>query len=148
LFKDYCKSVIDRYGLSDNLVRHEAVQDIDYGIVHHISLEKPHFTVTTNKSTYNARAVVLAIGAGNSPCIPDQACGQGACHVFQIATFPDPSISLKMEMNRQTNVVVVGGGLTSAQVTDMAIRYGITKVWHIMRSECKGKVDYAPKWYR
>lgn len=139
LFKDYCKSVGDRYGLNDGLVKHETVQDIDYGIVHHISLEKPHFTITTDKNTYHARAAVLAIGAGNTPCIPNAAGGRGACHAFQITTFPDPVVRKKMKANRPTNVVVVGGGLTSAQITDMAVRYGITQAWHVMRSDCKGE---------
>ena len=35
--------------------------------------------------------------------------------------------------------MVIGGGLTSAQIGGLAIRRGVTKVWHIMR----GPLRYA-----
>lgn len=43
-----------------------------------------------------------------------------------------------IQQRRETNVVVVGGGLSSAQIVDMAVRKGVTKVWFLMRSEFKG----------
>lgn len=36
--------------------------------------------------------------------------------------------------------MVIGGGLTSAQITDMAVRHDVTKVWHVMRGSCKGEI--------
>jgi hypothetical protein len=37
-----------------------------------------------------------------------------------------------VDEKRFTNVMVVGGGLISAKIGDLAIRRGVTKVWHIM----------------
>ncbi len=45
----------------------------------------------------------------------------------------------KIKERKQTNVLVLGGGLTSAQLGDLALKHGVTKVWHIMRGELKGE---------
>lgn len=49
----------------------------------------------------------------------------------------------KIRQRKETNVVVVGGGLSSAQIADMAIRKGITRVWLLMRSEFKGEFVFS-----
>jgi len=98
----------------------------------------------TSRGIHYSRTVVLAIGAGGVPRLPASMSSEpvarmeGACHAFAIETFPDPSTKKKIEAGRATNVLVVGGGLTSAQLSDMAIRHGVTKVWHIMRGPMKG----------
>ncbi|KAF1344636.1 hypothetical protein BDV97DRAFT_58611 [Delphinella strobiligena] len=142
LFKDYCECVIDRYGLRKIFVRQESVRDIDFGIVPRISETDELFTVRTSRRLHFARTVVLAVGAGNAPAIPKSFTPEmntGACHAMQIRHFPDPSVKAKIRAGKTTNVMVIGGGLTSAQVTDMAIRHAVTKVWHIMRGACKVK---------
>lgn len=58
---------------------------------------------------------------------------------MQIQKFPDPVVQAKISAKKTTNVLVVGGGLTSAQLSDLAIRRGVTKVWHLMRGPCKVK---------
>jgi cation diffusion facilitator CzcD-associated flavoprotein CzcO len=58
---------------------------------------------------------------------------------MEIKTFPSPNLRSKIQQRRETNVVVVGGGLSSAQIVDMAVRKGVTKVWFLMRSEYKGR---------
>ncbi|TKA71713.1 hypothetical protein B0A49_03969, partial [Cryomyces minteri] len=149
LFSAYCDCVVQRYKLNKNLVRQEGVQDIDFGIVKQISDVDDIFTVTTNKGVHHARTVVLAVGAGNAPSIPDAGLTPpmvGQCHAMQIKEFPDPSVHVKMRAKKETNVLVVGGGLTSAQVADLAVSKGVTRVWHVMRSELKVKhfdVDLA-----
>jgi cation diffusion facilitator CzcD-associated flavoprotein CzcO len=57
---------------------------------------------------------------------------------MEIKTFPSPNVQDKIQRRQETNVVVVGGGLSSAQIVDMAVRKGVTKVWFIMRSGMKG----------
>ncbi|KAJ8611752.1 hypothetical protein MRB53_037759 [Persea americana] len=139
LFRKYCSFVAERYGLlEESLIKFAKVDDIDYGMVSALDNTKEMFTVRTNAATYHARSVVLAVGAGNKPTIPapfpESGC-ECACHVFQSMadTLPLPSKS------RRTNVLVIGGGLTSAQVTDKAIRQGVQQVYHLMRGPMKVK---------
>lgn len=40
---------------------------------------------------------------------------------------------------KSTSVVVVGGGLTSAQIADACITHGVKRVFLVMRSEVKVK---------
>jgi cation diffusion facilitator CzcD-associated flavoprotein CzcO len=141
LFQEHCECVVSRYGLHKNLVRQETVQDISYDYVLGMSEIDKIFTVKTNKAVRYARVVVLAVGPGNKPTIPGQLPDQhadGACHAMQIQQFPDPNLKRKIKAGKETNVVVVGGGLTSAQIADLAITKGVTKVWHLMRSGLKG----------
>lgn len=71
----------------------------------------------------------------------------GACHSSEIQTFPSPNVKSKIQQRQETNVVVVGGGLSSAQIVDMAVRKGVTKVWFLMRSDLKGKSDTSKSKY-
>lgn len=145
LFRDYCDCVIDRYGLRQNLVKQETVYDVDFGSVPNLDPDHDLFTIRTDHGLHYARTVVLAIGAGNSPTVPRPFVNHvgNACHAMQIRVFPDPSTKTKMKLGRRTNVVVIGGGLTSAQVADMAVRHGVSKVWHIMRGPLKGDENHC-----
>ncbi|OCL15459.1 FAD binding domain-containing protein [Glonium stellatum] len=143
LFSDHCACVINRYGLREGLIRKEEVQDIKYGYVDGITETGERvFAVHTGTKTHHSRTVVLAVGPGNPPKIPGMEHAQriqGACHSMHIKRFPDASTQKKIDATRVTNVMVVGGGLTSAQISDLAIRCGVTKVWHIMRGPLKVK---------
>lgn len=104
------------------------------------------FTVTSNSGPRYAKAVVVAVGPANVPEIPrlpsmpmDRGMLRQACHSMQIKEFPDPILQQRMNAKRPTNVLIVGGGLTSAQLSDLAIRRGVTKVWHMMRGPCRVK---------
>jgi len=146
LFKDYCECIVDRYGLRRGLVKQETARDIDFGITR-MSKDDELFTVRTDRGVHFARTVVLAVGAGNAPAIPRpfaSSITRGACHAMQIRQFPDPSVTAKIKAGKQTNVLVIGGGLTSAQVADMAVRRGVTKVWHLMRGPLKGIESSSP----
>lgn len=58
---------------------------------------------------------------------------------MQINGFPDAVVSAKIKAKRETNIVFVGGGLTSAQLADMAVRRDVTHVWHLVPGDCKVK---------
>jgi cation diffusion facilitator CzcD-associated flavoprotein CzcO len=140
--------VIDRYGLQAGLVRKEAVQDLKYAPVPALDADESVFTLTTDAGVHYARTVVLAIGPANPPnipCIPGMDAAARVCsvlpccHSMQIKRFPDPAVTAKIAAKREMNVIVVGAGLTSAQLADMAIRKGVTRVWHLMRGDCKVK---------
>ncbi|CAK7217690.1 hypothetical protein SBRCBS47491_003256 [Sporothrix bragantina] len=58
-----------------------------------------------------------------------------AGHTFHLRSVPDPLLTARIRrpLPSTTNVLVVGGGLTSAQITDLLVRHGVTRVWHLMR---------------
>ena len=106
------------------------------------------FTVTSSTGQkFYSRAVVLAIGAGGAniskifPWKPttEEEGASACCHSMEMKMFPSINVKNKIQSRRQTNVVVVGGGLSSAQLVDLAVRKGVTKVWLLMRSDFKGK---------
>lgn len=141
LFEGHCKQCINRYDLSSSLIRHEMVRDIVYDYFADVPVPHKTFLVKTNGCQYFARTVVLAIGGGNAPAIPSaipNMATPGACHAMQMRQCPAPEVVAKIRAGKQTNVLVVGGGLTSAQVSDLATHRGVCKVWHIMRGPMKG----------
>ncbi|KEY72412.1 hypothetical protein S7711_01080 [Stachybotrys chartarum IBT 7711] len=154
LFSEHCRHVADRYKLGSGMMRHEAVEDIDYSVVKGVSVDDEMiFTVTTASQKRFARTVILAVGPANTPRIPrvpsmpDAATLPHTCHSMNIKDFPDPVIVERMQAQRQTSVLVVGGGLTSAQLSDLAIRRGVTKVYHLMRGPCRIKhFDVGLEW--
>lgn len=115
-----------------------------------------------------AKGAVCAIGPGATPMIPDYLekkkrkilpcrakapAGPGWCHSTAIGmhgiTFPPPSLLAKArtEENAATTLVVIGGGLTSAQICDVAIRSGVPRVLLMMRSQMKVKpFDVGLEW--
>ncbi|KAK2797998.1 hypothetical protein FQN50_008994 [Emmonsiellopsis sp. PD_5] len=143
LFADYCRSTASRYGLDmpDQILAQE-VKDIRYDYVPEYSSIEKLFTVITDKGCFYAKAVVLAIGPGSTKNMPWQLSepeSAGACHTLDIQRFPAPNLSAKIRLRQETNVVVVGGGLSSAHIIDMAVKAGVGKVWHFTRGDLKVK---------
>jgi len=144
LFNDYCDDIVSRYDLQ-GLVHHAQVTDITYGDVGDLS-GSDIFSVTTNTGLYMAKIVVLAVGPGAKPCIP-QDCGllqtqEGSlCHCFDAggSTHIPDHVKRRISAGLSTNVVVVGGGLTSAQISDLLLRDGVCKVWLLLRGKYKLK---------
>ncbi|KAF5970599.1 FAD-binding protein [Fusarium bulbicola] len=152
LFCDHCEKVAARYNLSSNMIRKESLQHLDYDEVKGISIDgEKLFTVTSNKTRRYARTVVLAVGPANVakipriPSMPDEL--PQTCHSMHITEFPDPIVKARIAAKKTTNILVVGGGLTSAQLTDLAIRKGVSKVWHVMRGPLRIKhFDVGLEW--
>ncbi|CAI4217787.1 unnamed protein product [Parascedosporium putredinis] len=120
LFREHCEDVCNRYRLDENLVHQETVLDITYGPVRGVSIDdEPLFTITTNQRTWRARTA--------------------SCHSFHVDRVPDPVVRARIAAGARTNVLVVGGGLTAAQIADLAVRRGAAKVWLFMRGPCKVK---------
>lgn len=149
LFASHCGCVVDRYGLRGDMVQQEQVQDIQYDYVEEYSQSDKIFTVKTDKGTHHAKIVVLAVG-GNAPQIPGMKPleeMEGATHAMMIKDLPPPYMRNKISAKLPTNVVVVGGGLTSAQIADVAIRRGVRNVWLVMRGPLKIKpFDIGLEW--
>ncbi|PYH90139.1 hypothetical protein BO71DRAFT_388275 [Aspergillus ellipticus CBS 707.79] len=152
LFADYCDSIVSRYGLdSPDMIRQCEVEDIGYDYHSELSPSDKIFMVTAaDGSRFYSRVVVLAIGPGRTKILPFKLSGEemnGACHSTEIRSFPSPNVKAKIKQRQETNVVVVGGGLSSAQVVDMALRKGVTRVWFLLRSDFKVKhFDLALNW--
>lgn len=105
------------------------------------------FTLTTDQGTFFSKTVVLAVGPGSKPCIPIDSNLQldtipgSVCHCFDSTgehCLPEHVLQ-KIHQGSSTSVVVVGGGLTSAQIADLVIRRGVTKVWLLLRGNYKLK---------
>ena len=154
LFKQFCQDVVKRYGLGNSVQKSEVIS-IAY-TRSSTSSSRGVFKLETSTGVKKARIVVFAVGAGLHPSLPPGCpfCGLektgSVTHAFMDTPFPHfvkskaqsnlPTLLLrKIAARKQTNVMVVGGGLTSAQIVDTAISAGVSKVWHIIRSRMKVK---------
>lgn len=129
------------------MIQKETVADIRYGVEDDYPDHDKLFTVVTDKCVRYAKAVILAVGPANSPVLPSipslsfpgqseiKAQMPQACHSMQIPQrgFPDPIVKQRIQAGRKTNILVIGGGLTSAQLSDKAIHKGVDRVFHLMR---------------
>jgi lysine/ornithine N-monooxygenase len=156
LFIDFCQDVISRYDLH-SLIRKADVTSIEHAHLHAKDAAlspSPGFCITTVSSgTFGARAVILAVGVSSNPNIPSylspQSLDAGWCHssALKERAFLSDSLQMKIQSQRATHIVVIGGGLTSAQIVDLAIKGGIQKVFLICRSHVKVKdFDFPLSW--
>ncbi|KAF2001262.1 FAD/NAD(P)-binding domain-containing protein [Amniculicola lignicola CBS 123094] len=159
LFDAHCSKIVDRYQLYEGMIRHDAVLNIEYTSVSSFDEcevgsdisncsspdDESAFRLTTRDGVYFARIVVLAVGPGNAPSIPSipgllqHTLYLGHCHAMQLNDFPSPSVKNKIAKRASTNILIVGGGLTSIQLADLALKRGVTKVWLLMRGPLKVK---------
>ncbi|ORY64806.1 FAD binding domain-containing protein [Pseudomassariella vexata] len=150
LFASHCGCLIDRYALREDVVRQEEVLDIRYDYFDHIHSTDKVFAIQTNKGMHYSRTAVLAVGPANGPEIPGMLPGEptdAITHAMQITEMPSQRVRNKIAAKATTNVLIVGGGLTSAQLADLALRRGVTKVWLIMRGPLKVKpFDIGLEW--
>ncbi|WFD35721.1 hypothetical protein MCUN1_002582 [Malassezia cuniculi] len=96
-----------------------------------------------------AKAVISAVGTGGRPNVPDWLAThhEGWVHSTQLATpgfvFPPKDLT---ESDTST-LVVIGGGLSSAQICDIAIRRGVKRVVLLLRGHFKSKpFDLGLEW--
>ncbi|KIV87031.1 hypothetical protein PV11_02603 [Exophiala sideris] len=146
VFHDFCSDIVDRYELGDLIIRAK-VDNIDYGDLDGLT-NAEGFTLSTDQGVIFSRTVVLAVGPGYKPAIPFDSNlhlkkGRGSvCHCFDGNVgehcLPEQVLQ-KIDRGLHTSVVVVGGGLTSAQIADLVIRRGVTKVWLLLRRKYKLK---------
>ncbi|KAF2855494.1 FAD/NAD(P)-binding domain-containing protein [Plenodomus tracheiphilus IPT5] len=159
LFHCHCAEVVDRYDLSKDMLKHERVMDIGYddigtiGDFEHDSVmsedapedERKIFRIKTDQGVHYAHVVVLAVGPGNAPTIPtipglpNVGTHDGFAHAMHIKQFPPSHVTAKVKARRPTNIVIVGGGLTSIQLADVALKRGVSQVYLLMRGPLKVK---------
>ncbi|KAF2118212.1 hypothetical protein BDV96DRAFT_569491 [Lophiotrema nucula] len=160
LFDEHCDCVAKRYELGSDMIRKEKVVDIEHvdasdepnsdddSIVSVLSSDDDDtkvFRIRTDKDVHFARVVVLAVGPGNAPSIPSIAglptstSHEGFCHSMHLTDFPAPHIQAKINTRQPTHMLIIGGGLTSAQLADLATKRGVSKVFILMRGGLKVK---------
>ena len=116
------------------------------------------FTLKTSTGIRRARIVVFAAGPASQAALPsdspllDTKLNGSVSHVFakrnasQSRLFPEHVLK-KVQAHQRTSIAVVGGGLTSAQISAAATSAGISKVYHLMRSCLKVKhLDLSLPW--
>ncbi|MBW0487995.1 hypothetical protein O181_027710 [Austropuccinia psidii MF-1] len=166
IFREFCAAeLIERYHL-DSVIHQDTVMELSFGDLH-IKTEGlgRGFTVKTKLGRkYGAKFVVMSIGGQECPAIPQcisayQAAhgqtdsfhqGLGWCHsrCFSYGGTKEFKEAVKScKLNPDLSIVVIGGGLTSAQIADLAIRKGASKVVLICRGYLKTKhYDFPLSW--
>ncbi|OJJ51526.1 hypothetical protein ASPZODRAFT_409623 [Penicilliopsis zonata CBS 506.65] len=146
LFDAYCSSIVRRYSLdSPGQILHAEVSDITYSLHPELDEEKELFCITgSTGETFYARSVVLAVGAGTGgakifPFPLSEQERKAACHSLEITSFPPAGLRGKISRREETTILVVGGGLSSAQIVDMAIKKGVSRVHLLIRGDLKVK---------
>lgn len=147
VFEGFCKCCIERYDLGKDVVRYETVKNIAYDIDK--ELVEKIFTVQTSSGEYRARAVVLAPGAGK-PNIPLPFSADdlqvGASHAMQLQSqgLLSTAVRSRIKTHQRTRVLVIGGGLTSAQLAINALKAGVSHVDLMMRGPMKSMSSLTP----
>jgi thioredoxin reductase len=158
LFASQCAEVVNRYGLGQDLLHQERVMDVEYDEAQSFGIEREEvlledavdqdvkiFRITTDKGERLAKVVILAVGPGNAPSIPPLPGlsspwpHEGYAHAMQMKQFPPSHVKEKISARRPTNMLIVGGGLTSVQLADLAIKRGVSKTYLLMRGPLKVK---------
>ena len=147
LFRDHCDNVAERYCLGSDMIKKERVADIVYAENGKFPDEERVFEVKTGAGTaHYAKTVVLAVGNGDTPNIAEgfRPFLDSGLVSFARDTGPFPTAALreKIDAGRDTNILIIGGGLTSAQMADLAIERGVARVWLLTRGDLKGKMRF------
>lgn len=135
-FSDFCEKCIQRYGLQEHTIRQERVEDIDFDPYRKL------FKVSTTHGQHSARAVVMAV-RGGVPVIPPpfpSELPETASHAMWLedSTVLSSQLQAKIRAQKYTTALVIGAGLTSAQVADCLVRKGVRQVHLVMRGPWKG----------
>lgn len=149
LFRDYCQEIINRYNL-ENVVKKGKCKMIERDTLLVGNETIDGFTITTEDGrTFGSRAVVVSCGPIGKPnycpdCFPDGSCHTSHLFTRQVDFIPTETLNQRLS---DATTVVVGGGLTSAQICDALIRRGAQKVILLCRGELKVKhFDFDLDW--
>lgn len=151
-FRDFCHDLIARYNLANRVVRDE-VATIRYGEIH-IYDENRHengfIIITKLGRVFGSKVCVVASGHRGEINYPIASLHPGAtldhaCHSTHIfngeVAFPHPRL-----VAGSGHIVIVGGGLTSAQLAHVAVVQGF-EVTLILRGPLKIKhFDFHLDW--
>lgn len=158
LFEDFCKEITDRYSLASR-IRKDEVISIQWGdlyIIDKDQLVKGFIIKTVSGSVYGGMTCIVSSGHRGKINYPLKSLASAnasleqACHTTHIfnrqISFPPPCIKKKLDMRKAASLVIVGGGLTSAQLAYLAANLSIN-VTFILRGPIKIKhFDFHLDW--
>ncbi|CAK9436812.1 uncharacterized protein LODBEIA_P13340 [Lodderomyces beijingensis] len=156
LFSDYCAEVVARYKLQDCVIR-DSVVDVQYRLIQcgGEDIGMGFVVRTQSGKVFGCKFVVVAsghVGKVNFPLAPfanEAHFPHGACHTthlfHQQVQFLDPKYFRDPQRKR---IVIVGGGLTSAQLAHVACRDPtVSSITLLFRSAVKIKhFDFHLDW--
>lgn len=158
LFEDFCDEIIERYGLESS-IRKDEVMSVIYGEILVLDTDElfQGFIIRTQSGkVFGSKICIVASGHRGRINYPinglakaqstlDQACH--TTHLFnRKISYPPPCIQKKLDMKQPASLVIVGGGLTSAQLAHVACSLGI-KVTLVLRGPVKIKhFDFHLDW--
>ncbi|KAK6455611.1 uncharacterized protein RJT20DRAFT_48507 [Scheffersomyces xylosifermentans] len=158
LFKDFCKDIIERYQLQ-NCVKKDEATKIEYGYITVTGTNetgKGFIITTANGDIYGCKICVVASGHRgeiNYPIKPfeNPHFPEGSCHTTHLFTnqvqFLGSELINKPRKSKSRSIVIVGGGLTSAQLAHVAANSGIDKIYLLLRGAIKIKhFDFHLDW--
>jgi lysine/ornithine N-monooxygenase len=132
LFSDFCQSLVDRHGL-DELIEKGRVRDV-------IPLKQGSETIFRIEYVYQgvvkvvfSKRVVLAVGNSNNPKIPDWISTENMNELNVFHSMDLIKDGFVESLNPKDKILVVGGGLTSAQLARKATVEGYQKVCFMLK---------------
>ncbi|CUM64916.1 uncharacterized protein PRCAT00002534001 [Priceomyces carsonii] len=157
LFKSFCVDLIEKYNLNLRIQKGEVIE-MSYRNINVIGTEQSgtgFIIKTSSGKIYGCKICIAAHGHEGEINYPahfgDPRFPEGSCHTTHIfsreVNFPNERLLLKVKIKEPTNLVIVGGGLTSAQLVDVAIKSGVQQVYLILRGPLKIKhFDFHLDW--
>lgn len=154
LFHDFCKEIVDRYKLH-NVVKKDEVVDIQWKqiLVAETNEAGKGFVITTaSGKTYASKICVVSSGHRgniNYPIKPftDPHYPEGSCHTTHIFSGKVEYLQNQLKLNKRKSIVIVGGGLTAAQLAHVAVQSGIDRIYLLLRGGIKIKhFDFHLDW--
>ncbi|KAL0958083.1 hypothetical protein HGRIS_000259 [Hohenbuehelia grisea] len=142
LFFDFCDRIVDDYGLHDNLLPAHGV-DIASARIHVRGTgclpESGMAIKLQDGRTIGAKAAVLAVGINSQPRLPDciHTSSDHITHTGQIPLKGLVQTLLQSKIRSPqtfTRVLVIGGGLTSAQIVHGLVEAGVDQVVLVTRN--------------
>ncbi|KAI5967569.1 hypothetical protein CANMA_003003 [Candida margitis] len=154
LFHDYCMEVVERYRLQDGIVNDE-VESIEHRLIQSgDDLGKGFVIRTKSGKIYGCKFAVVASGHRgkiNYPLsiCPDPHFPNGSCHTTHLFSKQVQFLDSQYFSNPdRKNIVIIGGGLTSAQLAHVACQDPtVSSVHLVFRSGIKIKhFDFHLDW--
>jgi hypothetical protein len=137
LFDDFCQTLVDRYELDDIIIKGqvEKLDTVENGF---------EIFLTDALDPIRAKRVVCALGNSNRQNLPDW---YGPIHAqdssIQCAVdFIDRPITIPSSVQsaiKTSRLLIVGGGLTSAQLVQQGLNLGFRSITLVCRSKLKVK---------
>lgn len=158
LFHDFCHDIVDRYQIQD-CIKKEEVVSIEYTQINVLGkneLGQGFVVKTASGKTFGCKICILACGhrgEKNYPIAPftDPHFPEGSCHTTDLFSgkvkYLGQELINKPRASKSRTVVIVGGGLTSAQLANVAVNSGIENVHLLFRGNVKIKhFDFHLDW--